>query len=221
MTIVVLDYGSGNIRSAQRGLARTGAKVEVSSDVEVARQAAALVIPGVGAFAACVNALRDQGFADVIVERANSGAPMLGICVGMQVLFETGTESLKREGEPANHRGLSIWRGEVSAIKAPVVPHMGWNTVSAPANSKMFAGLGGERFYFVHSYAAKKWDGSGTASSSVGRSAGSEEAIITTCDYGDGFVAAIEAGPIWATQFHPEKSGEAGLRLLKNWVDQL
>ncbi len=217
----MLDYGSGNIRSAQRGLARTGAKVEVSSDVEVARQAAALVIPGVGAFAACVNALRDQGFADVIIERAKSGAPMLGICVGMQVLFETGTESLKREGEPANHRGLSIWQGEVSAIKAPVVPHMGWNTVSAPGNSKMFAGLGGERFYFVHSYAAKKWDGSGTASSSVGQSADAEEAIITTCDYGDGFVAAIEAGPIWATQFHPEKSGEAGLRLLKNWVDQL
>jgi len=217
----VLDYGSGNIRSAQRGLARTGAKVEVSSDVEVARQAEALVIPGVGAFAACVSALRDQGFADVIIERANSGAPMLGICVGMQVLFETGTESLKRDGEPANHRGLGIWRGEVSAIKAPVVPHMGWNTVSAPADSNMFTGLASERFYFVHSYAAKAWGGSVTASSSVGKVAGFDEAIITTCDYGDGFVAAIEAGPIWATQFHPEKSGEAGLQLLKNWVDQL
>ena len=231
----MLDYGSGNIRSAQRGLARTGAKVEVSNDVAIARAADALVIPGVGAFAACVSALRDQGFADVIIERANSGAPMLGICVGMQVLFETGTESLKRDGKPANHKGLGVWRGEVSAIEAPVVPHMGWNTVSAPTNSKMFAGLGDERFYFVHSYAAKKWDGVGEAMSAAGADAGAganaglgagagasdNAAIVTTCDYGDGFVAAIEGGPIWATQFHPEKSGEAGLQLLKNWVEQL
>jgi glutamine amidotransferase len=212
LTIVVLDYGSGNIRSAQRGLARTGAKVEVSSEVSVAREADALVIPGVGAFAACVGALRERGFADVIIERANTGAPMLGICVGMQVLFETGTESVKRDGPAERHEGLGVWQGEVSAIKAPVVPHMGWNTISAPTESKMFADLGDERFYFVHSYAAKEW---------VGNSAPASAPLITTCDYGDGFVAAIEAGPIWATQFHPEKSGEAGLRLLKNWVDQL
>lgn len=219
MTIVVLDYGSGNIRSAQRGLARTGAKVEVSSDVAVARAADALVIPGVGAFAACVSALRERGFADVIIERANSGAPMLGICVGMQVLFETGTESVRRDGPAERHQGLGVWQGEVSAIKAPVVPHMGWNTVIAPADSNMFANLGDERFYFVHSYAAKNWDGA-TSNTETNR-ATATSAIVTTCDYGDGFVAAVEAGPIWATQFHPEKSGEAGLRLLKNWVDQL
>lgn len=211
----MLDYGSGNIRSAQRGLARTGAKVEVSNDLAVARDAQALVIPGVGAFAACAAALRNQGFADLIVQRANAGSPMLGICVGMQILFETGTESVRRDGEPANHQGLGVWRGEVNLIQAPVVPHMGWNTVAGPKNSQMFAGLDGERFYFVHSYAAKTWDGV-SADTDV-----ASQAVVTTCDYGDGFVAAIEAGPIWATQFHPEKSGEAGLRLLKNWVDQL
>ena len=207
MPIVVLDYGSGNIRSAERGIARTGAKVEVSNDIAKAREADALVIPGVGAFAACVKALRDQGFADVIIERAQTGAPMLGICVGMQIMFETGTETLKRDGPPADHKGLGIWQGTVEAIKAPVVPHMGWNTVNAPADSKMFAGLGEQRFYFVHSYAAKSWTGA--------------RAVVTTCDYGDGFIAAVEAGPIWGTQFHPEKSGEAGLKLLDNWVKQL
>ena len=207
MPIVVLDYGSGNIRSAERGIARTGAKVEVSNDVARARAADALVIPGVGAFAACMKALRDQGFADVIVKRAQSGAPMLGICVGMQIMFETGTETLKRDGPPADHKGLGIWQGTVEAIKAPVVPHMGWNTVNAPSDSKMFAGLGEQRFYFVHSYAAKSWTVAG--------------AVVTTCDYGDGFIAAVEAGPIWGTQFHPEKSGEAGLKLLDNWVQQL
>jgi glutamine amidotransferase len=132
---------------------------------------------------------------------------MLGICVGMQIMFETGTETLKREGPPADHKGLGIWQGTVEAIKAPVVPHMGWNTVKAPSDSKMFAGLGEQRFYFVHSYAAKSWTGG--------------EAVVTTCDYGDGFIAAVEAGPIWGTQFHPEKSGEAGLKLLDNWVKQL
>lgn len=219
MAIVVLDYGSGNIRSAQRGIARTGASVEVSSDANVAATADALVIPGVGAFAACMSALQDRGFAEVIVERAKAGLPMLGICVGMQVLFETGTESLKRDGEPANHQGLGVWPGTVSAIEAPVVPHMGWNTINAPTESKMFAGLSDERFYFVHSYAAKQWGG--PAANTEADQVAAPKAIVTTCDYGDGFIAAIEAGPIWATQFHPEKSGEAGLRLLKNWVDQL
>jgi glutamine amidotransferase len=228
LPIVVLDYGSGNIRSAERGIARTGAKVEVSNDVAKARAADALVIPGVGAFAACMKALRDQGFADVIVERAQSGAPMLGICVGMQIMFETGTETLKRDGPPADHKGLGIWQGTVEAIKAPVVPHMGWNTVNSPSDSKVFAGLGEQRFYFVHSYAAKSWTGAGAAATGAGAVAGAGagagaggDAVVTTCDYGDGFIAAVEAGPIWGTQFHPEKSGEAGLKLLDNWVKQL
>jgi len=234
LPIVVLDYGSGNIRSAERGIARTGAKVEVSNDIAKAREADALVIPGVGAFAACVKALRDQGFADVIIERAQTGAPMLGICVGMQIMFETGTETLKRDGPPADHKGLGIWQGTVEAIKAPVVPHMGWNIVNAPSDSKMFAGLGDQRFYFVHSYAAKSWTGAGAAAvgsvasggavavGSVASGGASEaKAVVTTCDYGDGFIAAVEAGPIWGTQFHPEKSGEAGLKLLDNWVKQL
>lgn len=205
--VVVLDYGSGNIRSAQRALERAGAQVEVSADLDAGLACDGLVVPGVGAFEACMAGLRGAR-GDVLIGRRLAGArPVLGICVGMQVLFEQGVE----HGLPIP--GLGQWPGVVQALPAPVLPHMGWNTVRPPQGSRLFAGIEDERFYFVHSFAVQSW--------SMAVDALLRPPLVTWSNYGADFVSAIENGPLSATQFHPEKSGDAGLALLRNWVESL
>jgi glutamine amidotransferase len=206
--IVVLDYGSGNLRSAERALARAGARATVTADFDAAMSCDGLVVPGVGAFAACMAGLRAVR-GDVIIDRRLAGSqPVLGICVGMQVLFEAGDE------HGVHTKGCGQWPGTVTRLTAPVLPHMGWNTVSPAADSALFAGLPAEtRFYFVHSYAA-------TACSwpPGGRLPGPR---LSWAEHGEPFIAAAEHGPLSATQFHPEKSGDAGAVLLANWLETL
>jgi glutamine amidotransferase len=199
--VVVLDHGSGNLRSAERALARAGADVEVTSDVAAAWDADGLVVPGVGAFAACMAGIEAVGGDTVVHDRLRAGRPVLGICVGMQVMFETGVE----HGEQT--RGLGVLDGTVTRLNADIVPHMGWSTVRAPEESRLFAGVEHERFYFVHSYAARPAD--------------LDDAVVTTAEHGDHFVAGVERGALSATQFHPEKSGDAGAALLRNWLGML
>lgn len=201
--VVVLDYGSGNLRSAERALARAGADVEVTADLQAATEADGLVVPGVGAFAACMEGICAVGGGTAVWDRLRKGRPVLGICVGMQVLFETGVEHGQRTS------GLGVLEGSVTGLSADVVPHMGWNTVTVPAGSRLFAGVESERFYFVHSYAARAEPLAATG------------ALVTTAEHGGSFAAAVERGPLWATQFHPEKSGDAGAALLRNWIDVL
>lgn len=207
--VVVLDYGSGNVRSAQRALETTGATVEVSVDFDTALNADALVVPGVGAFGACVQGIKNVRGDQIIGRRLAGGRPVLGICVGMQVLFERSTE----HADGGSIEGLNEWPGTVSELVAPVLPHMGWNTVTAPTDSEMFSGIGDERFYFVHSFAARTWD--------LFPGENLKAPKVTWAHHGEDFVAAVENGPLWATQFHPEKSGEAGLTLLANWISKV
>jgi glutamine amidotransferase len=211
--VAILDYGSGNLRSAQRALMRTGADVTLTSDADVAMAADGLVVPGVGAFDACMTGLRAVRGDRIIGKRLAGGRPVLGICVGMQILFERGVEF------GVQTEGCGEWPGEVNRLDAPVLPHMGWNTVAAPKDSVLFAGMGDEtRFYFVHSYAAQKWelaDDTGSGNELIA------PAKLTWAEHGSRFLAAVENGPLSATQFHPEKSGDAGAALLKNWVDTL
>lgn len=206
--MVILDYGSGNLRSAERAVARAGAEVEVTADPHAAIEADGLVVPGVGAYSACMAGLLDVKGDRIIGKRLAGGRPVLGICVGMQILFSRGVE----HGEETE--GTGEWPGVVDRLNADVLPHMGWNTVRAPADTQLFAGLDpDERFYFVHSYAARKWElESGLAG---------QEPKVTWANHGEDFVAAVENGPLWATQFHPEKSGDAGAHLLRNWLATL
>jgi glutamine amidotransferase len=206
--VVVFDYGSGNTRSAVRALERAGAAVSLTADRAAAMDCDGLVVPGVGAFKACVEGLRAANGHEVIGRRLAGGRPVLGICVGMQVLFEHGVE----HGHDTT--GLDEWPGVVERIKAPVVPHMGWNTVDVPDGSRLFEGVQDERFYFVHSYGVREW---------VLRTDHlTRPPLVTWASHGgDRFVAAVENGPLCATQFHPEKSGEAGAALLRNWVQSL
>lgn len=206
--VVVLDYGSGNVRSAQRALERVGAKAEITADFQTALDADGLLVPGVGAFAACMDGLRAVKGDRLIGRRLAGGRPVLGICVGMQILFAHGVEHGVRT------EGCDEWPGTVEPLQAPVVPHMGWNTVTAAADSTLFAGLDPEaRFYFVHSYAVRHWDLAPIEQLAPAR--------VTWAEHGEPFVAAVENGPLSATQFHPEKSGDAGAVLLKNWIDTL
>ena len=203
-SVVVLDYGSGNLRSAERALARAGAAVTVTSSLSEAAAADGLVVPGVGAFAACMAGVLSLDAGPVIASRVAEGRPVLGICVGMQILFEYGDE------HGVVTKGLGLLPGGVTRLDAPVVPHMGWNTLSVPSGSALFAGLAPQtRCYFVHSYAAHP---SADLSSA---------ALVTTSSHHGSFVAAVEAGPLWATQFHPEKSGDAGAAILRNWLTSL
>ncbi|NUT50698.1 MAG: imidazole glycerol phosphate synthase subunit HisH [Saccharothrix sp.] len=204
--VVVLDYGFGNIRSAERALRRVGADVEVTADHRAALEADGLVVPGVGAFAACMAGLDAIKGGRLIGRRLAGGRPVLGICVGMQILFERGIE----HGELTE--GCGEWPGTVERLEAPVVPHMGWNTVRAPEDTELFAGLDPDtRYYFVHSYGVRKWELADSESLKAPR--------VTWAEHGgDEFVAAVENGPLWATQFHPEKSGDAGAHLLENWL---
>ena len=207
--VVVFDYGFGNVRSAERAVARTGAEVEITKEYDAAMAADGLLVPGVGAFASCVAGLRAARGDWVVGRRLAGGRPVLGICVGMQVLFSRGIE----HGEEAE--GLDEWPGTVGPLRAETVPHMGWNTVTVPEGSRLFAGLpADERYYFVHSYAVHEWEWE-TANPSLA----APEVSWTT--HGEPFVSAVENGPLWATQFHPEKSGDAGARLLANWVATL
>ena len=206
--VVVLDYGSGNTRSAVRALERAGARVTLTADRSAAMDADGLVVPGVGAFRACVEGIRAVRGHETIGRRLAGGRPVLGICVGMQVLFEHGVE----HGEDT--AGLDEWPGVVERLQAPVVPHMGWNTVEVPTGTRLFAGIEGERFYFVHSYGVRDW-----TLHTKGRT---RPPLVTWASHGgDRFVAAVENGPLSATQFHPEKSGDAGAALLRNWVGAL
>jgi len=206
--VVLLDYGSGNLRSAERALDRAGATVEVTADHSSALEAAGLVVPGVGAFAACMEGLLAVRGPEIIGRRLAGGRPVLGICVGHQVLFESGVE----HGDETT--GCGEWPGTVERLHASVLPHIGWNTVDVPSGSQMFAGVEGERFYFVHSYAARRFE--------LHDSGRTRMPTVTWTTYEDDrFVAAVENGPLWATQFHPEKSGDAGAVLLSNWVQQL
>ena len=205
--VVVLDYGSGNLRSAERAVARAGASVTVTADADAALSCDGLVVPGVGAFAACMAGLRSVGGDKIIARRVELGRPVLGICVGMQVLFAGGVE----HGVPSD--GCGVWPGVVDGLDAPVLPHMGWNTVTQAAGSKLFAGLGADtRFYFVHSYALRM-AGAGPLLNAGAR--------ITIAEHGEPFAAAVEQGVVSATQFHPEKSGDAGAVVLSNWLETL
>jgi glutamine amidotransferase len=207
-SVVVLDYGSGNLRSAVRALERAGASVELTADRHAAEAADGLVVPGVGAFAACMAGLRAFDGPRAIDRRLAGGRPVLGICVGMQILFARGVE------HGVETEGCDEWPGVVERLQAPVVPHMGWNTVEVPIGSRLFAGLEDERFYFVHSYAARTWD--------LRTDGHTRPPLVTWSEHGgDRFVSAVENGPLSATQFHPEKSGDAGAALLRNWVDSL
>jgi len=215
-SVVVLDYGFGNVRSAVRALERVGAEVELTADRTRAAEADGLVVPGVGAFAACMSGLRAVRGDQVVDRRLAGGRPVLGICVGMQVLFDAGVE----HGERAD--GLGEWRGVVEPIDAPVVPHMGWSPVEVPPGSRLFAGVEQERFYFVHSYAVHEF----TQGHDDKADPRFTPPLVTwtrhgTRDHEARFVAAVEDGPLAATQFHPEKSGDAGATLLENWVRSL
>ena len=196
--VALFDYGSGNLRSAFRALERAGADVALTSDLDAARRADGLFVPGVGAYAACMEGILKSGVDTVIRERVASEAPVLGVCVGEQVLFEEGIE------HGVETRGVGVFEGRVELLEAPRIPHMGWNTVTADAGMRLFAGLDpAERYYFVHSYAAKA------------RTLG---ALAAICEHGEPFIAAVERGSVAATQFHPEKSGDAGYALLSNWI---
>ena len=202
--VAVFDYESGNVHSAVKALAAAGAEVELTGDRTAALEADGLVVPGVGAFAAVREALHGHRGDEIIERRLAGGRPVLGICVGMQVMFERGVE------RGVETEGLGQWPGVVDELHAPVLPHMGWNAVEAPEDSALFEGLHDERFYFLHSFGAREW-----SLDPVGAFAHPQ---ITWAQHGERFVAAVENGPLSATQFHPEKSGEAGIRLLRNWL---
>ncbi len=212
-SVAVLDYGSGNLRSAVRAMERAGASVTLTSDFQTGLDADGLLVPGVGAYAACMAGLRGIKGDRLIGRRLAGGRPVLGICVGMQILFARGVE------HGVETEGCDEWPGVVERLQAPVVPHMGWNTVEAPAGTSLFAGVEDERFYFVHSYGVRSWD--------LVTNDRTEAPLVTWTQTGpaqhggDRFVAAVENGPLSATQFHPEKSGDAGAQLLNNWIGTL
>ena len=206
--VVVLDHGSGNVRSVVRALEAAGAEVDLTADRERALAADGLVVPGVGAYAATLAQIKAVGGDRIIERRLIGGWPVLGICVGLQVMFDAGDEHGERT------RGLGQWPGEVTRLEADVVPHMGWNTVEPATGSVLFDGVDEERFYFVHSYAARTWE-----MEQIGAIAAP---VVTWSEHGgDRFIAAVENGPLSATQFHPEKSGAAGARVLANWLRSL
>jgi glutamine amidotransferase len=207
--VVVFDYGFGNVRSAERALARVGAEAEISHDYGQAMAADGLLVPGVGAFSACMEGLKVARGDLIIRLRLSGGRPVMGICVGMQILFERGIE------HGVETEGLDEWPGTVGPLKAPIVPHMGWNTVDAPDGSRLFVGLdAGTRYYFVHSHAVRD------RSLEVTKS-GNRAPQVSWATHGERFVAAVENSALWATQFHPEKSGDAGAHLLTNWMETL
>jgi imidazole glycerol-phosphate synthase subunit HisH len=197
--IAVLDYGIGNLRSAEKALQHPGVDAALTTDPAAARRADGVVLPGVGAFGRCMEQLRESGLEPVVHEAVESGTPFLGICVGMQMLFDASEEA-------PGVKGLGIITGEVRRLTAAErLPHMGWNTITIRTGSALFDGIDdGSWLYFVHSYAPVPDD---------------EAVVAATTDYGGTVVAAVEQGSLWATQFHPEKSAAHGLRLLQNFAD--
>ena len=210
--VVVLDYGSGNVHSAVRALERVGAKVELTADRAAAEDCDGLVVPGVGAFAAVATGLRAVRGDRIVQRRLAGGRPVLGVCVGLQVMFDRSVEHGQADVE-----GLGEWPGTVERLPAAVVPHMGWNTVEPPPGTVLFAGIEHERFYFVHSFAVQRWEFPERQAATAYR----RPPAVTWSEHGARFVAAVENGPLSATQFHPEKSGDAGAQLLENWVRSL
>lgn len=208
MDVVVFDYGSGNVRSAVRALAEAGADVELTADPARAMEADGLVVPGVGAFETVIGRLRALRGDRFIERRIAGGRPVLGICVGLQILFEGSDE------HGSTVAGMDQFPGRAERLKAEVTPHMGWSTVHAPEGSTLLRGLEDERFYFVHSYAVH-------TDPAAGADEIFEPPLVTWAEHGGRFVAAVEQGPLSATQFHPEKSGEAGISLLRNWLSTL
>ena len=207
-SVVVLDYGSGNLRSAVRAVERAGASVELTSDMDAALAADGVLGPGVGAYAACMMGLGESRGSRIVGRRLAGGRPVLGICVGMQILFARGVE------HGVETEGCDEWPGVVERLQAPIVPHMGWNTVDVPEGTELFAGVEDERFYFVHSYGVRTWE--------LVTNDRTKAPLVTWAEHGgDRFVAAVENGALSATQFHPEKSGDAGAALLRNWVQSL
>lgn len=205
--VAVLDYGSGNVHSVVKAVEKAGAEPVLTRDPEIIASADGLVVPGVGAFDAVMKQLHAVRGEELIDRRLSGGRPVLGICVGEQIMFERGVE------HGIESEGLGQWPGTVHRLDARRLPHMGWNTVQAAEGSKLFRGIEHERFYFVHTYAATEW-------SIEGRSAATRP-LVTWSNHGEPFIAAVENGPLTATQFHPEKSGEAGIRLLRNWIESL
>ena len=205
--IVVLDFGSGNIHSVVSAFEEVGAAVELTSDRAKALAADGLVIPGVGAFATVMEQLNAVGAPSIVDQRLAAGKAVFGICVGLQVMFEAGTE------HGIETEGLGQWPGSVTKLDAPTLPHIGWNDVEVPSGSKLFEGISEEQFYFVHSYGAPEFV--------LEEETAFEKPIVSWAEYGSRFVAAVENGPLSATQFHPEKSGKAGLTLLSNWLKNL
>ncbi|MFV0433015.1 MAG: imidazole glycerol phosphate synthase subunit HisH [Leucobacter sp.] len=225
--VAVLDYGSGTVHSAVKALAKAGAEVELTRDRRAVLEADGLLVPGVGAFDAVMQQLRDVRGDELIDRRLAGGRPVLGICVGEQVMFSRGIE------RGIETDGLAQWPGTVRELRAEVLPHMGWNTVEAPDGSVLFRGIERERFYFVHSNAATEWTIEGRIRSGGNAErfrsdpggatapAGATKPLVTWAEHGERFIAAVENGPLSATQFHPEKSGEAGIQLLRNWIGTL
>lgn len=202
--VVVLDYGSGNVHSAAKALEAAGARVELTADRSKVAAADGLLVPGVGAFSYVMQQLDQVRGGELIERRLAGGLPVLGVCVGMQVMFDNGVE--RGNDTP----GLGQWPGVVRQLDAAILPHMGWNTVEAPPDSVLFEGIGLDRFYFVHSFAALDWE--------LDPIPPFTDARLTWAEHGSRFLAAVESGPLTATQFHPEKSGEPGIRLLRNWL---
>jgi glutamine amidotransferase len=205
--VVVLDYGSGNVHSVAKALQVAGAEVQLTADRSAVLAADGLVVPGVGAFAAVMEQLATVRGGDLIDQRLTASKPVLGICVGLQVMFAKGVE------HGIETEGLGQWPGTVDLLDAPVLPHIGWNTVAAASGSRLFAGIEDERFYFVHSYGVTNWE--------LDVQPPFIAPHVTWAEYGQKFVAAVENGPLSATQFHPEKSGRAGIQLLTNWINSL
>ncbi len=205
--VVVFDYGSGNVHSACRALEEAGASVELTDNRQLALEADGLLIPGVGAFSAVMQKLKASGVESILDQRLTAMRPVMGICVGMQVMFEKGLE------HGIETEGFGQWPGVVEMLNAPTLPHIGWSKVEPDSGSGLFSGLENERFYFVHSYAARSW------------TLDVQEPFIppklTWYQHHERFVAAVENGPLSATQFHPEKSGAAGIQLLRNWIETL
>ena len=205
--VVVFDYGSGNVHSAVKALETAGADVELTADRAAAMDADGLVVPGVGAFASVMSALRERRGDEIIERRLAGGRAVFGICVGLQIMFDRGVE------HGVDTPGLAQWPGVVEKLPAERLPHMGWNTVEAPEGTELFRGVEDQRFYFVHSYAAQTWE--------LEPGPSFRAPLVTFSEYGARFVAAVENGPLCATQFHPEKSGDAGITLLRNWLGRL
>ena len=200
MKIAIIDYGMGNLHSAAKALEKVGAQVAVTRDPELVRQADKVVLPGVGAFGDCMKNLNERGLAPVIHEVIAAGKPFLGICVGLQMLFE-GSE------EDPGVAGLGIFKGMVRKIAAPglKIPHMGWNNLEYRTSSSLFQGLPPAAYvYFVHSYHAVPTD---------------ESCITAVTDYGGQVTAAVGRGLVQAVQFHPEKSSAVGLKILANFKE--